>query len=61
MAPKTLTTTVLYRFRDGSTRAFHGRRRYRLSNAWRDALASIERACRSRGEPFDLGRTSAAN
>jgi hypothetical protein len=61
MTPRALTTTVLYRFRDGSTRAFHGKRRYILSNAWRDALGAIERACRQRGEPFDLGRTSAAN
>jgi hypothetical protein len=61
MAPKSLTTTVLYRFRDGSSRAFHGKRRHFLSNSWRDALGAIERACRQRGEPFDLGRTSAAN
>jgi ribosomal protein L16 Arg81 hydroxylase len=61
MAPKTLTTTVVYRFRDGSIRQFHGKRRWRLSNSWRDALDGIQRACRQRGEPFDIGRTAAPN
>lgn len=50
--PRTLTTTIRYRHANGQVLPYRSSRCYRLSNAYRDARARAEAACKSRGETF---------
>lgn len=53
--PRTLTTTITYRFLDGSTRRFEGKPCYRLSNSYHDAVEQARQHCTvSRREKFYL-------
>lgn len=53
---RNLSTSTTYRFADGTTRTFVGKKCYLLSNSMRDAEAKAEAACKRRGEPFDRWR-----
>lgn len=50
--PKTLHTTITYRFLDGTVRQFQGKSCYRLANSWHDAMDQVVRACKERGERY---------
>lgn len=55
-APKTLDTTIRYRFENGDIESFQGKSCYRLSNSWRDAVRQAKKACVAKNERFDVKR-----
>lgn len=56
MAPKTLNCTIRYKFSNGDVGHFQGRRRYRLSNSYHDAMEELRAALAYRNESYDAAR-----